>query len=162
MGVLRNGTSGDDWFENFAGGSLPPNGILVGFQPTDTLVGGAGNDSYHLNFGSFYFSPLPVPPVLIVELPGGGWDSITFGYIPGVEGFGPFPNIPRSFQMPYGIEAGGISATNSPQYYTIHGNGLDNLINVKGVPEQVYQNFAYGGAGNDLLQGEFDAVSLNG
>jgi Ca2+-binding RTX toxin-like protein len=47
-------------------------------------------------------------------------------------------------------------------YYSIHGNGLDNLIHVAGVAEQIFQNFAYGGAGNDLLSAEFAAVSVNG
>jgi Ca2+-binding RTX toxin-like protein len=159
MPVLRSGTSGADWFTNRPGAGGTP----IGYGPSDTLAGGAGDDVYDLYFTSdvYNYFALPTPPVVIVEAAGGGWDQVSFSYIPGAVGANPDPSIPQTFHMPNGTEeaATGVGA---PTYYTIIGNSLGNLIRVAGYELQAFRNAGYGGAGNDLLTGQLDNFALHG
>jgi Ca2+-binding RTX toxin-like protein len=157
MPVLRNGTSGADYFSGRDFG-----GSIITFNPFDTLVGGAGDDIYDLSFGAFAFGGgiVPAMPAVIVEAPGGGWDKVGFGYAPGSYGYdGASLAVQYAYQIPAGVEE--ASATAVP-YYSITGNSLGNLIRVAGYELQAFQNAGYGGGGNDLLTGQLDNFALHG
>lgn len=114
-----NGTGNDG--DNVVTGNDAAN-VLDGRGGTDTLIGGAGDDTYILSDGNDR----------IIELAGGGSDTIRSDSVTSLEGYINVENIWLT----------GTAALN------VYGNDGDNRVNGNAAA-----NTLYGGLGNDTLSG---------
>jgi Ca2+-binding RTX toxin-like protein len=112
--------------------TLNGGGVMGNIQVGDTLVGGAGDDTYVLAFGINYTWPV------VIEKPGDGIDTINASF----NGAGGY-RLLDDFENLSAIAYLGASTTSSLQLY---GNDLDNTI-----AASAYQNHIDGGKGADKM-----------
>ncbi|TAN47558.1 MAG: hypothetical protein EPN21_17215, partial [Methylococcaceae bacterium] len=127
MATRYTGTSGND--------ILPPPGSPAG---ADTLLGGKGNDTYHVSPGD-----------MVVERPGAGIDQVlaTVGY-----------TLPANVEHLHLSGKANLKGTGNGLDNLIAGNGGANLLSGRGGADTLL-----GGAGNDVLKiPDLDFARLDG
>ncbi len=147
MPVRRFGTNGADYFSNAPG--APPGAI--GFDNGDTLLGGLGDDTYHL-----YFAPGVTPTVVVREAANAGFDVVVFDYAAQP------PGTLQTYVVPAAVETAVAGPSVADGWYTITGNALDNRISVSSPQDVAWRNTGSGGAGNDLVWAGSGRTRLEG
>ncbi len=178
-----NGDEGDDQIEGGAGddqayggagadyvGGASGNDTLFGGLGLDTLAGGAGDDLYYFLFEA--------SPDTIVELPGGGFDTIGSDVSRSLASYGEVEGLDFLFS-PAGVTGSGNALANriSGSFFgdmlrgedgndTLDGaDGNDTLVGGDGGDSLIGRDGAdtlNGNGGNDTLNGGAGADAMNG